>query len=275
MALAPLGTHASQYLRAFPARDRPAGAPVRASGWITADSRYRLSVNGQRVQWGPAPCDPRHLDVDPVDLKPFLRPGKNVIGIEVLHYGIGEGTWAAGKPGVIFHATIETAAGTQTVVSDGSWQCLLDRGHAPGTPKRWFLRSLQEQFDARLQPPQWNTADFQPDNGWIAAATLDCPADKPAAASTYAGGDSMDQVEPAASDLRVRQIPLVRETVVRPKRLADQGRVAWRRDPLDWFEFRMPGCFEIVRAPVAREVGDGVWDLPATPGARDAVFRHV
>jgi len=34
-------------------------APLRATGWISADSRYLLEVNGQRVQWGPAPCDPR------------------------------------------------------------------------------------------------------------------------------------------------------------------------------------------------------------------------
>src|SRR5258708_3897885 len=33
--------------------------PRRAVGWIAADSRYRLEVNGRRVQWGPAPCDPR------------------------------------------------------------------------------------------------------------------------------------------------------------------------------------------------------------------------
>jgi len=27
--------------------------PHRATGWIAADSRYRLEVNGQRMQWGP------------------------------------------------------------------------------------------------------------------------------------------------------------------------------------------------------------------------------
>ena len=50
--------------------------PLEAAGWITADSRYRLTVNGQRVQWGPAPCDPRNLDVDRVDITPFLKKGK-------------------------------------------------------------------------------------------------------------------------------------------------------------------------------------------------------
>ena len=27
--------------------------PMRARGWVTAESRYCLEVNGQRVQWGP------------------------------------------------------------------------------------------------------------------------------------------------------------------------------------------------------------------------------
>src|SRR6476619_2570783 len=62
-------------------------APKRATGWITADSRYRLTVNGQRIQWGPAPCDPRWQDVDPIDLTSHLVAGKNVIGVEVLYYG--------------------------------------------------------------------------------------------------------------------------------------------------------------------------------------------
>ncbi|MHB9049119.1 MAG: hypothetical protein ACYC35_24645, partial [Pirellulales bacterium] len=36
-----------------------AAVPTRAIAWLTADSRYRLTINGQRVAWGPAPCDPR------------------------------------------------------------------------------------------------------------------------------------------------------------------------------------------------------------------------
>ncbi|HTW78108.1 MAG TPA: hypothetical protein VME23_01060 [Terracidiphilus sp.] len=33
--------------------------PQFATGRILADSRYKLTVNGSRVQWGPAPFDPR------------------------------------------------------------------------------------------------------------------------------------------------------------------------------------------------------------------------
>lgn len=42
-----------------------------------------------------------------------------------------------------------------------SWQ--------PGQYKRWFLRSLQEEFDARLYPYGWDTSDFKPDENWTKA----------------------------------------------------------------------------------------------------------
>jgi hypothetical protein len=67
--------------------------PRRATGWICADSRYRLEVNGRRVQWGPAPCDPRWAEADPLDLMEHLQPGTNVLGATVVFYGLGEGTW--------------------------------------------------------------------------------------------------------------------------------------------------------------------------------------
>ncbi|MBU4271864.1 MAG: alpha-L-rhamnosidase N-terminal domain-containing protein [Planctomycetes bacterium] len=249
------------------------GQPRKAVGWITADSRYRLTVNGRRVQWGPAPCDPRNLDVDPMDVTSLLRPGKNVLGVEVLYYGHGDGTWPAGKPGMIFNLTIEYEDGRrERIVSDPSWQAMVDRAHRPGQFKRWFLRALQEEFDARLHPFGWDTADYSADADWTAAKTLRCPADKPAACSSYPGNDLIERANPAQSALRMRQIPLLRETDVPAMRLAESGRVQWRRDPADWFEFRMPDSFRIQREPLAVSKGDGVWELPATAGSREGLF---
>ncbi len=249
------------------------GRPRKATGWITADSRYRLTVNGRRVQWGPAPCDPRTLDVDPVDLTGRLTPGKNTIGVEVLYYGHGDGTWPAGKPGMIFSLTVELEDGRrQQIVSGPSWQAMVDRAHRPGQFKRWFLRSLQEEYDARLHPFGWDTATFAADSRWMAAMPLKCPADKPPACGWYPDGDALDRVLPENGSLRMREIPLLRESDVPVRRLADAGRVEWRRDPADWFEFRMPDCFRIGREPLAVPKGDGVWQLPATPGPRQGVF---
>lgn len=247
--------------------------PTRATGWLTADSRYRLTVNGQRVQWGPAPCDPRHVDADPFDITALLKAGKNVIGVEVLHYGLGDGTWPAGKPGFIFNATIESPGGQkQDIVSDTSWLTLLDRAHAPGQYKRWYLRALQEEFDARLHPVGWDTADYRPDRRWLPAMVLACPSDKPSSCAHYSSNDLVDRISPAVATLRARQIPAMREERIPALRLAESGKVEWLRDPADWFDCRIPGSFNVTRAPVAQEKGPGVWEIPLGKDSLKAAF---
>ena len=248
---------------------------MRAMAWIAADSRYRVSVNGQRLAWGPAPCDPRQLDVDPVDVTGHLRAGRNVIGVEVLFYGNGDGTWAAGKPGLLVHAVMEMGAGRrETIVTDEQWMTFLDRGHPPGANKRWFLRALQEQFDARLHPAGWDTWEFRPDRAWLPAMPLQCSAAKPVACASGRpySGDSLDRADPAKSALRMRQIPATRETVVPVTKVAASGRVEWVRPPEDWFESRIPGSFRIRPAEVVSARGEGRWEIAATPSDRDGVY---
>ncbi len=231
-------------------------APAQATGWLTVDSRYRLTVNGERVQWGPAPCDPRWLEADPVDITSLLRPGRNVIGVEVCYFGQGDGTWPMGAPGFIFRLEVDD----EQVVSDATWQCRLDRAHRPGMYKRWFLRALQEEFDARLHPFGWDTPGYIPGDEWVPAMELPGAADRPA---IFAGGpeyvmmpDDPGQetaagqlAEQEVAALRRREIPLMRENLIEAKALSDLGRVIWRRNPDDWFESRMPDCFEIKRDP--------------------------
>ena len=242
------------------------GPIVRALGHISADSRYLLRINGARVQWGPAPCDPRHAEADPFDALPCLQNGKNVLSAEVLHYGQGDGTWAGGKPGFLLRLDIETAAGVQTVVSDENWLCLLDRAHRPGQHKRWFLRALQEEFDARLHPHGWPNVDFAPDKKWLPAMVVAPRADKPALCGPYDGNDLGDGAAPADCSLSERAIPMLRESWLPTKTLAQQGRVRWKRDPADWFESRTPDSFEIESADVARQE-DGQWIVDSTDDA--------
>jgi len=242
-----------------------AARPERAVLSIAADSRYRLSVNGRRVQWGPAPCDPRWLDVDRADIAPFLDAGQNVIGVEVLFYGTGDGTWPAGKPGLLVLCECEMPGGGAkvTLASDETWLALLDRSHPPGQYKRWFLRALQENFDARKHPYGWDTTEYRPDARWLSPAILPCPPNRPpsSAAGPYSG-DTVDRTPAARSWLRRREIPPVRETIVKAARLAESGRVEWLRDPEDWFESRIPGTFRLGRTPTAREVGTAEWECP-------------
>lgn len=129
------------------------GAAIRVSGWLTAESRYKLFVNGHYVQFGPAPSDPRYSECDPMDaITPFLCEGPNVLAVQALYFGQGDGTWPLGKPGLICKLEIETLDGKTLVVSDHSWRAMLARTWKPGQYKRWYLRALQEERDERLFP---------------------------------------------------------------------------------------------------------------------------
>ncbi len=248
-------------------------APVRrALGWIAADSRYLLEVNGRRIQWGPAPADPRWAEADPVDLTAHLQAGPNVIAVTVLYYGHGEGTWPLGKPGFLCRLEIEDASGaTQTLASDSSWLAHLCRAWAPGHYKRWCLRSLQEEFDANLYPYGWNKPEFTPGPDWRPAMDLGGSPNQPALNTQFseyqwdipAGG-------PPDARLRARGIPLLREEEVAVTRLSDQRRIEWLRPVREYFECRTPDAYRTdpaggpVASPVTCEGAEG-WAFELTP----------
>lgn len=235
--------------------------PKHAAGWILADSRYRLTVNGQRVQWGPGPADPRWPETDPLNLVSYLRAGENVIGVEVLYFGFGEGTWADGNPGLI----VQLAVDGRRLDSGTAWHCALDRSHPPGQHQQWFLRALQEDIDARLIPHGWASPGYVEDDTWLAAHDLGIPADKPTVhPHACSVSDAACAEDPAVLNLRPRSVPLMSETWMPAGRPVEQGRVTWHRDPADWFDCRVLGSLTATRETIAESIGDG-WRVPATP----------
>ncbi len=224
--------------------------PKSALGWITADSRYKLTVNGHRVQWGPAPFDPRHAEADPVDLSNVLREGRNVIGIEVLYYGYGDGTTPFGKPGLLFRLDIDG----QIIGTDAGWKCVVDRAHRPGQYQRWYLRALQEVFDAREHPEGWDLAGFDA-SLWRDAKVLSVPPTRAAFSGGYSAySQETFYIHPNDSTLIKRTIPLLTESDVVAK-LTHNHHVRWLSNIDDWFEFRAPNCFEITPAELSHSVG--------------------
>ena len=96
-------------------------------------------------------------------------------------------------------------------------------------------------------------------------------ADKPAAASNYPGGDSMDGVPAARSSLRLRQIPPLRESEV--------PALHWRtRDGWSGFVTRSTGSSSACRTRTAScasrsaRAAASSWKLPATPSPRQGVY---
>ena len=239
--------------------------PVRAQGWILGDSRYRLWVNGQRVQWGPAPADPRYSEADPLDLAPYLRPGRNVLAVEVLYYGYGDGTWPAGKPGFICKLDITLPGGdTRQIISDAAWQAHLARSWPPGQYKRWYLRALQEVFDARAYPWGWTQADYAPGADWLPAMEVAGRADQPAISTQYP--DYQGDVSGSAETVLLpRAIPMLREELVPVQRLVDAYALRWHRPPADYFDMLTPDAYAVVPAAVARPAGEG-WQVDRPAG---------
>jgi alpha-L-rhamnosidase len=234
----------------------------KATGWVVADSRYRLFVNGKRIQWGPAPCDPRWVEADPLDLTTALKEGENVIGAEVLYYGLGDGTWPIGKPGFLFNLDVELNDGRKVkILSDHSWMSHLARSWKPGQYKRWYLRALQEEFDARLYPFGWLEPGFKPEAAWLPSMNLVCPADKPSACSTYPEYAMDVRGSKEASELRRRTIPMMSESFVPVKQLTESLWIHWKRTPDEYFENLAPDCFEAIHAACAQQAGHGTWKV--------------
>ena len=236
--------------------------PVKkATGWIAVDSRYKLYLNGEYLQFGPAPCDPRWLEADPIDLTAGLNKGENVLGVQALYYGFGDGTWPIGKPGFIFLLEIEEENGNrQTIISDDSWRVFLARAWRPGQYKRWYLRSLQEEFDSRLYPYGWNTVEFVVDDRWLQAMMLKGHAYEPALNASYS--DYMLDVSGSRGggcQLRQRSVPLMKETPVGVDKLSEAHLLEWRTDINDYFEFLTPNAFRTMGRPEVTDLGAHRW----------------
>ncbi|MEW5900856.1 MAG: alpha-L-rhamnosidase N-terminal domain-containing protein [Acidobacteriota bacterium] len=249
-----------------------AAKPKRATGWVAAESRYKLEVNGRRIQWGPAPCDARFAEADPLDITNILEPGRNAVGATVLYYAHGDGTWPFGKPGFLFWLEIEYDNGTaEKIVSGSSWSAHLARAWRPGQYKRWFLRALQEEFDARLYPYRWTEPGFSADNQWVPAMEIEGSPNKPALSTAYYEYAS-DFVEgPPDAELRPRSIPLLKEEIIPVRSLAESLWLDWRRPPQEYFECRPPDSFAATRRPSAAETSPGQWEV-VLDGQRGAVL---
>ena len=239
-----------------------AGPPKSARGWILADSRYRLDVNGQRVQWGPAPSDPRWPEADPLDLTALLKADLNVIGSTILYYGHGDGTWPIGKAGFLFWLEIEEHDGRKiAIVSDKNWQTMLCRAWKPGQYRRWFLRALQEEFDGRLYPYGWTNPEYRPGADWLSAMPLGGESNQPSLMTTPTEYATGVRTGPPGCELRPRSVPMLDEPLIPVKALAESLWIEWVRPAEEYFESRTPDAFRPVRSTAAVEVSPGTWRI--------------
>jgi alpha-L-rhamnosidase len=148
------------------------GAITHATIRVTADSRYRLFVNGIPVARGPSRCDRRWQCLDQWDITPQIRPGTNVIAALVHHYGEWTFSYMLGRGGFFADMEVGLADGTvMHVVTDGSWRVQPARAWERNLPRMSIQLGYPEVFDARQAIDEWNDPAFD-DGGWERATVL-------------------------------------------------------------------------------------------------------
>lgn len=101
---------------------------------ISADSRYKLYVNGRLVEVGPSKGDQQVWFCDSLNLVSYLKEGENILAVKVLRYPEDKNRGAhsvirTATPGLFLTGEIVLADGESISVSaDEKWQYYVDRG---------------------------------------------------------------------------------------------------------------------------------------------------
>ncbi|MGV7207161.1 alpha-L-rhamnosidase C-terminal domain-containing protein [Oxalobacteraceae bacterium A2-2] len=154
-----------------------AGKPDALWVRVSADNRFVLYVNGQRVVRGPATSDLAHWRYKRVDIAPYLHAGDNDIAAVVWNFSVPSGPMSqiSARTGFYFQAE----AGEHSGLNSGpQWQVKLDRGHKSASGMGqinkqfkglYYVASAPEIIDAASADWNWTTGPVQAADGWTAA----------------------------------------------------------------------------------------------------------
>lgn len=153
---------------------------------MTANSRYRLWVNGHPVLSGPCKGDLQRQYYETTELTPFLRPGKNVFCVQVLYcdphtadcqtderasiYGVicpPAGHRLAVEGNILDHAGTPVASLT---TGEADWRVWLDNSfYLKSSDVTCYLGAVVEEIDCAASPVHWREDGFDI-SGWEKAA---------------------------------------------------------------------------------------------------------
>ncbi len=177
------------------------GDPGKVELLITADSRYKLWINGRFVARGPARCYPHAQSVDRLDITSHVRTGLNCLAVQVYQPGYSHFAYVhRGSAGLLAHLTCD---GSSVLVTDPSWRTRRDPSFASLVPRVSIYGSGVEERDLNLDD-QWRNTSYR-DSDW-----------SPARLIAPVGGYPWTNLEP-------RALPLLAEREVQMTRIETRG----------------------------------------------------
>lgn len=168
---------------------------------VSAGNLYLLYVNGHYLGRGPVREWPGHAGLDHYDICLLLQPARNVISALVHYFGEDIGGWPLVEPGFFFAGqwqdiALSTGMAFWEAVELAAWKSSSERIN--------LYQGFTENVDLnRWQPAVWEQGQDNP--GWQKASVL-----------------------PAAKKEKVflerRQIPPLKETLLEPMEIINQGK---------------------------------------------------
>ncbi|NMB45282.1 MAG: alpha-L-rhamnosidase [Firmicutes bacterium] len=133
---------------------------------ITADSRYILYVNGQRLGQGPVRSWPFKQHYDSYDLRGVLESGTNSIAVLVMYYGTSTFQYIVGPGGLLCQLDLSDGPEQICIGTDEQWLTRLHPAYDRRTPRMSCQLAYAEHFDARHDLSTWVTATPSREGGW-------------------------------------------------------------------------------------------------------------
>jgi hypothetical protein len=129
---------------------------------VTADSRYRLYINGKYVYQGPARGFQEDWGIDYLDIHPYLKKGTNVIAALVHNLGMGNFQYIhRGSAGLYLYSDELPEINTNK-----TWKVRPAPAYLRHQTRVSLQLGFQEIYNARQEDGDWLAADYD-DSKWL------------------------------------------------------------------------------------------------------------